>query len=113
MSILGWQGGIANERGQLIDHLEKVGPGHYRSTQPIPAWGTWKTLLRVHDGRRLAAVPIYLAGDPGIGAKEVPAEASITRPFVAEITILQRERNPGHPDGAVGHRLASWCWSAR
>jgi hypothetical protein len=60
-------------------------------------WGTWKTLLRLHDGRTLAAVPVFLAGDPGIGAKEVPADASFTRPFVAEITILQRERNPDAP----------------
>jgi hypothetical protein len=27
----------------------------------------------------------------------VPAQASFTRPFVAEITILQRERNPDTP----------------
>jgi len=97
VSILGWQGGIANQRGQLVDNLEKVGPGHYRTTQPVPAWGTWKTLLRLHDGKTLAAVPIYLAADPGIGAAEVPAQASFTRPFVAEITILQRERNPDTP----------------
>jgi len=97
VSILGWQGGIANQRGQLVDNLEKVGPGHYRTTQPVPAWGTWKTLLRLHDGKTLAAVPIYLAADPGIGAAEVPTQASFTRPFVAEITILQRERNPDTP----------------
>jgi hypothetical protein len=97
VSILGWQGGIANQRGQVVDNLEKVGPGHYRTTQPVPVWGSWKTLLRLHDGKSFAAVPIYLAGDPGIGAKEVPAEASFTRPFVPEITILQRERNPDTP----------------
>ena len=97
VSMLGWQGGIANQRGQVVDDLEKVGPGHYRITQPVPVSGIWKTLLRLHDGKTLTAVPIYLAGDPGIGAKEVPAEASMTRPFVAEITILQRERNPDIP----------------
>jgi hypothetical protein len=97
VSVLGWQGGLANDRGIFIDHLEKVGPGHYRSTQPMPAYGKWKTLLRVHDGRILTAVPIFLAGDPGIGAPEVPAQASMTRPFVSEITILQRERNPETP----------------
>jgi hypothetical protein len=97
VSILGWQGGIANQRGQLVDNLEKVGPGHFRTTEPVPAWGSWKTLLRLHDGRTLAAVPVYLAGDPGIGAAEVPADASFTRPFVAEITILQRERSPDTP----------------
>lgn len=63
----------------------------------MPVSGSWKTLLRVHDHRALTAVPIYLAGDPGIGAEEVPAEATMTRPFVAEITILQRERNPDTP----------------
>ncbi len=33
VSVLGWQGGLANERGIFVDHLEKLGPGHYRSTQ--------------------------------------------------------------------------------
>jgi hypothetical protein len=97
VSVLGWQGGLPNQRGIFIDHLETVGPGHFRSTEPMPVSGTWKTLLRVHDGRMLTAVPIYLAGDPGIGAKEVPADASMTRPFVSEITILQRERSPDIP----------------
>jgi hypothetical protein len=97
VSVLGWQGGLPNERGQFIDHLEKVGPGHFKSTEPMPVSGTWKTLLRVHDGRMLTAVPIFLAGDPAIGAKEVPAEASMTRPLVSEITILQRERSPDIP----------------
>ena len=97
VSIMGWQGHLQNQRGQVVDNLEKLGPGHYRTTKPVPVSGTWKTLLRVHDGKTLTAVPIYLAGDPGIGAKEVPAQASLTRPFVAEITILQRERNPNTP----------------
>ena len=97
VTILAWQGGIANDRGLAIDELEKVGPGHYRSTQPIPVWGSWKTLLRVQDGHTMAGVPIFLPADPGIGAQETPALASSTRPFVQEITILQRERNQNHP----------------
>jgi len=97
VSILAWQGHLENQRGEVVTNLDKVGPGHYRTTEAVPVWGTWKTLLRVHDGKTLTAVPIYLAADPGIGAKEVPAEALFTRPFVAEITILQRERNPETP----------------
>ncbi len=97
VSVLGWQGGLQNERGQFVDHLENVGPGHFRSTEPMPVSGEWKTLLRVHDSRTFTAVPIYLAGDPGIGAEEVPAEAQFTRPLVPEITILQRERSPDIP----------------
>ncbi|WNG87401.1 hypothetical protein C6A87_027285 [Mycobacterium sp. ITM-2016-00317] len=97
VAVLGWQGGLQNQRGIFNDTLESVGPGHFRSTEPMPVSGTWKTLLRVHDGRTFTAVPIYLAGDPGIGAEEVPAEAQFTRPFVSEITILQRERSPDIP----------------
>jgi hypothetical protein len=97
VSILAWQGHLENQRGQVVENLEKVGPGHYRTTSPVPVWGTWKTLLRLHDGTTLTAVPIYLAGDPGIGAKEIPADANFTRPFVAEIKILQRERKPETP----------------
>ena len=112
VSILAWQGHLENQRGEVVDNLEQVGPGHYRTTEPVPVWGTWKTLLRVHDGKTLTAVPIYLAADPGIGAKEVPAEASMTRPFVAEITILQRERNPDTP-WCCGRSAAWWSCSAR
>jgi hypothetical protein len=97
VTILAWQGGLANDRGLVIDRLDRVAPGHYRSTQPIPVWGSWKTLLRVQDGTTMAAVPIFLAADPGIGAQEVPAQASATRDFVREITVLQRERNLDHP----------------
>ena len=39
VSVLGWQGGLDNERGMFVDHLEKVGPGHYRSTKPMPVSG--------------------------------------------------------------------------
>jgi hypothetical protein len=98
VTILSWQGGLANGRGLQIDKLDKVGPGHYRSTVPLPAWGKWKTLLRVQDGYTMTAVPIYLAADPGINVPEVPAEANMTRPFVHEITILQRERTPDTPE---------------
>lgn len=97
VSILAWQGGLANERGLVVDRLEKVGPGHYRSTQPIPVSGSWKTILRIQDGLTMAGVPVFLPADPGIGAEETPAQASATRDFVQEITLLQRERNLDHP----------------
>lgn len=97
VTILSWQAGLANHRGLVIDRLERVGPGHYRSTQPIPVWGSAKTLIRIQDGATMAAVPIYLPADPGIGAKNLPALASFTRDFVPEISVLQRERNFDHP----------------
>jgi hypothetical protein len=97
LTILSWQGRMNNDRGLVIDRLAKVGPGHYRSTQPVPVWGEWKTLLRVQDGRTMTAVPIWEPADAAIPAPEVPALASSTRPFVLEVTILQRERDQSAP----------------
>jgi hypothetical protein len=97
LTILSWQGKMQNDRGLQIDRLKKVGPGHYLSTQPIPVWGEWKTLLRVQDGRTLTAVPIWAPADKAIPVPEIPAQATSTRPFVLEVTILQRERDPSVP----------------
>jgi len=98
LTILSWQGRMENNRGLAIDRLKKVGPGHYVSTQPVPVWGSWKTLLRVQDGYTMTAVPIYEPADDAIPAPEVPALTSSTRPFVQEITILQRERDQNAPE---------------
>jgi hypothetical protein len=97
VTVLSWQGRMENNRGLVIDRLEKVGPGHYRTTAPVPVWGSWKTLLRVQDGYTMTGVPIFEPADDAIPAPEVPALASINRPFVQEITILQRERDPNAP----------------
>ncbi|MDO9356005.1 MAG: hypothetical protein Q7T55_20065, partial [Solirubrobacteraceae bacterium] len=51
LTITGWQGG-----GIVVDSLEKVGTGHYRSTRPIPVHGTWKAMIRLASGRSLSAV---------------------------------------------------------
>ncbi len=106
IQILSWQGGIGGDspgRGLVVDHLRRVDEGHYVSTEPVPVHGSWKTVLRVQDGRLQAALPIFMAADPGIGAQEVPASTTFTRPFVSEITVLQRERSFDHP---------SWLFAA-
>lgn len=105
MQILSWQGGIGSDspgRGLVVDHLRRVGAGHYVSTEPVPAYGSWKTVLRLQDGRVLTAAPIFMAADPGIGVEGVPALTSFTRPFIAEITVLQRERSFDYPSWLFG-----------
>jgi hypothetical protein len=97
VTILSWQGRMQHHRGLYIDRLKRVGPGHYVSTEPVPVWGSWKTLLRVQDGRTLTALPIWAPADDAIPAPEIPALATSTRPFVLEVTILQRERDPNVP----------------
>jgi len=86
VTAMSWQGG-----GLVIDHLRRVSEGVYTTTEPIPAAGKWKSLLRIANGRALRAIPIYLPNDPAIPAVGVPASAHFTRTFVREKRILQRE----------------------
>ncbi|MEU8898865.1 hypothetical protein [Nocardia sp. NPDC048505] len=110
LQVLAWQGGTGEVlgrwraegvespgRGLVVDHLRRVGPGQYVTTKPVPVHGSWKTVLRLQNGRTLTALPVFLPDDPGIGATEVKADAEFTRPFVSEITVLQRERSFDSP----------------
>jgi hypothetical protein len=93
LHTISWQG----EDKLVLDELEETGPGVYRSTEPLPVGGTWKTLLRLHEGNSLTLLPVYLPADPAIPAAGVPARDGVTREFVAEKEFLQREAkaNPG------------------
>jgi hypothetical protein len=90
--VTAWQGG-----GLVVDPLRRVAPGVYRTTEPIPADGSWKTMIRLHEGSSLTALPIYLPRDSAIPAPEVPARATFTRRFVDETQLLQREKTGGSP----------------
>ncbi|MCW2534152.1 MAG: conserved rane protein of unknown function [Blastococcus sp.] len=86
VQITSWQG-----QGLVVDALEQTGEGQYRTTQPIPINDDWKALLRIHDGRMLSAIPIYLPADEAIPADEITADDGMTRGAIPEIEILQRE----------------------
>ncbi len=91
LTVTSWQG-----KGKLVvDRLEKVSDGVYRTTKPIPASGTWKTMVRMHKGNSLVTAPIYMPADSAIPAPEVPASAQIDRPFISDKKVLQREAKDG------------------
>ncbi|GAA1800451.1 hypothetical protein [Actinomadura chokoriensis] len=96
VTVTGWQG-----KGLHVDRLVRERDGVYRTSEPMPLHGGWKTLVRVHDGRTLAGVPIYLPADPAIGAGELPAPAEFTRDVQGERSILQRELKTDVP---------GWLW---
>ena len=100
LNVTAWQGG-----GRVLDPLERIGPGRYRTTKPIPVHGGWKSTLRVHQGSSLVAVPIFQPEDRAIPAPETPATASFTRRFQPDIVVLQRERKFDVPSalGAVAY----------
>ena len=90
MNVTAWQGG-----GRMLDPLEKVSDGLYRTTKPIPVHDGWKSTLRIQQGDALVSMPLYMPRDAAIPAKEVPARASFSRAFVADHKVLQRERKEG------------------
>ncbi len=93
---LSWQGG-----GFVRGELEPVGDGVWRTDEPMPVSGSWKTLVRLHTPLHdLAAAPVYLPADPAIPAKEYPA-ASGPRRLVEEKVIMRREEKQGVP---------GWLW---
>jgi hypothetical protein len=90
-TVTAWQGG-----GSVVDRLQKVGPGVYRTTKPIPVYGRkWKSTLRLQRGREVLGLPIYMPADQAIPAKEIPAPAQFTRSFERDKKLLQREQKPG------------------
>ena len=88
INATGWQGG----EKLVLDELEEVSPGVYRTSEPLPAYGSWKTLIRIHQDDALIGLPIYLPEDEAIPAEGVPAPSgTVARSFVDETEILQRE----------------------
>ena len=89
---MSWQGG-----GSRLVELEETAPGTYRTAEPVPVEGDWKTMVRLHTGNAILALPIYLPEDPGIPAREVPADPRFERAFELDSEILRREETCGAP----------------
>jgi len=96
LAAISWQGG-----GLVVDRLERTAPGVYRTNEPVPIDGEWKTMIRLHTGRALSALPIYLPADPAIPVEGIPASATVEREFGPEQELLQRERKSA----------AGWLWA--
>lgn len=83
---IAWQG-----PGFVVADLEKIGPGKYKTSEPLPAFGKWKSMVRFHSGDSLMGVSVFEPNDPAIPAAEVPALPVVTRSLQPDRVILQRE----------------------
>lgn len=83
-----WQGG-----GLVLADMEEVSRGRYRSEEPVPIGGRWKTLVRLHRGGELMTVPVFLPADPEIDEPEISA-VDRTQAFESETDYLLRETRP-------------------
>ncbi|XVV01014.1 hypothetical protein ACQPW3_26790 [Actinosynnema sp. CA-248983] len=93
-----WLNGFAWQGGDFATTpLEEVGNGVYRTAQPLPVYGQWKSGVRLHtpDGV-MAILPIYAPADPAANAAAIEARDG-ARAFMAEIDFLQRERKSDTP----------------
>ena len=97
LTATSWQGG-----GLVVDRLREVSPGVYRTTEPMPLDGEWKTMIRLHSGDALTALPVFLPADPAIPVDGIPAQPRIERAFGDEVELLQRERRTDVP---------GWLWA--
>lgn len=95
---LSWQGHTKS----INATLRRTAPGVYRTVRPLPLSGSWKSLIRVQQGRMRGDVPVFMPADPAIPAAGIPAAARVTRPFVSDTALMQRERKHGIP---------GWLWS--
>jgi hypothetical protein len=87
LTATAWQGD-----GLVVDRLERIREGIYRTTEPIPVYGNWKSMIRLQHGNAVDAAPIFLPDDPAIPAPEVPVTASFTRELIPDSQVLQREQ---------------------
>ena len=92
--VMSWQGG-----GLTIEPLHLVTAGVYRTARPVPIDGKAKTLVRLHRGGEMVAVPVRFPADPEIGAGEIPAVDRTAR-FERDSKLLMREAHGGSPTAA-------------
>jgi hypothetical protein len=89
---MAWQGGASR-----LVALDEIAPGTYRTAEPIPVHGDWKSMIRLHEGSAILAMPVYMPGDAAIPAKEVPAHPRFARAFQLDHEVLRREERGAAP----------------
>jgi hypothetical protein len=97
----------ADVPGIVRTALEPTGnPGEYRTADPVPLYGNWKTLLRLHVApSAMISFPMYAPEDPAIEGSQgraVVTKNGQTVETVLESKFLQREKKEDVP---------GWWWT--
>lgn len=92
LTTTAWQGG-----GLTVDRMRKIANGVYQTTEPIPVYGKYKSLIRMGIGDSLLGVPIYAPADAAIPVPAVPAPHAFVRAFRSDHKLLQREAKTKDP----------------
>ena len=94
-----WQGG-----GNVSADMRPVGDGRFVAEEPLPIDGGWKSMLRLHRGSDMMALPIRMPADPEFGLEAIAAEDR-SMAFGSETEYLLRETTDGPPGLGIAVRL--------
>lgn len=86
-NAVAWQGG-----GRRTAAMRPIGDGRFRSSEPLPLYGEWKTALRIQKDRGMIALPLHLPRDTGVPTPGVTRPDRFTATFVPDTHVLQTER---------------------
>jgi NAD(P)-dependent dehydrogenase (short-subunit alcohol dehydrogenase family) len=94
--VFAWQGGYLQR-----SKLRRVSADTWRTTDPVPYGGSWKTTVRLANGPVLAGAPVSFPADPEIGAPAIPLVASRVWPMKRDTILLMREAHHGDTTAAL------------
>lgn len=103
--------------GMLSVAMDPTGrAGEYRSAEPLPVYGNWKVLIRLHLApTTMVSIPVHMPADTAIDGPAsglVQVDDGTDAAFVHEPFMLQRERKPDVPvwlwTTMYGVVIASW-----
>ena len=97
LAAIAWQGG-----GILVRDLHAAGVGVWKTSEPVPLYGDWKTSLRLQQGRALLAVPLHLPREPSVPTPGVTRPERFSANFGPDVEVMQTERRDYVP---------GWLWS--
>lgn len=110
---------LSDAPGIVRTELESTGtPGEYRTADPLPLYGNWKTLLRLHVApSEMISFPLYAPEDPAIEGPQGRAVVTTDGQEVETILeseFLQREKKEDVPTWwwTVGYLVVIATWLA-
>ncbi len=98
--------------------LETGEPGQYRTEHPVPLYGQWKAMIRLHSlPTEMGALPLHFPDDPAIKSqrgREIHTANGATVDVADEKPFLQREQKDDVPGWlfTVGYALVISSWMA-
>jgi hypothetical protein len=97
-NALTWQTGSK----RVVARMRQQADGTWRSDRPVPLGGEGKSLLRLHKGRSMLGIPLYLPDDPSIPRAGVVRPDRFSASLVPDSRLMQTERKDYVP---------GWLWT--